>query len=250
MNLNFDYYTFMGLREDVFQPLIKKRFRELAKIHHPDKGGDGVTFSKVKEGYDILGDPKKRLRYDDLRGNYTLQTHLPVEIFIKPEQILTISPVDVEYRRKIECDCGIVPDCEHCWGSGIKEEAIEMTFRETNLYPDGLTFTVADAGSVDKYGRQQDAIVKMIYRVGGPWEYNKNTHKFTYTVTYNLEQIETQFKDKGYLEVYINEVGTYRLTEDSFLEGSNIAETTHPRLRIRISILLTDIKSLLEKLKA
>ncbi len=43
-----------------------------------------------------------------------------------------------------------------------------MTFRETNLYPDGLTFTVADAGSVDKYGRQQDAIVKMIYRVGGP----------------------------------------------------------------------------------
>lgn len=43
-----------------------------------------------------------------------------------------------------------------------------MTFRETNLYPNGLTFTVDNAGSIDKYGRQQDALVKMTYKVGGP----------------------------------------------------------------------------------
>lgn len=31
---------------------LKKEYRRLAKIHHPDKGGDSVLFRKLKEEYD------------------------------------------------------------------------------------------------------------------------------------------------------------------------------------------------------
>ncbi len=34
--------------------VVKKQFLKLSKIHHPDKGGDGLTFSKIKNAYNEL----------------------------------------------------------------------------------------------------------------------------------------------------------------------------------------------------
>jgi len=33
---------------------IKIRFRELAKKHHPDRGGDAHEFNRIREAYDVL----------------------------------------------------------------------------------------------------------------------------------------------------------------------------------------------------
>jgi curved DNA-binding protein CbpA len=48
---------------------IKQKFRTLAQIHHPDKGGDEEKFKRIKTAYEILSDPKKRAQYDST-GEY------------------------------------------------------------------------------------------------------------------------------------------------------------------------------------
>ena len=43
---------------------IKQRYRTLAQMHHPDKGGDEETFKRIKLAYEILSDPVRRKQYD------------------------------------------------------------------------------------------------------------------------------------------------------------------------------------------
>jgi DnaJ family protein A protein 2 len=44
---------------------IKKAYFKLAKIHHPDKGGNPEMFKEISSAYEILSDDKKRKRYDN-----------------------------------------------------------------------------------------------------------------------------------------------------------------------------------------
>ena len=39
-------------------------FRRLAKVHHPDKGGDAVIFGRIQRAFQTLSDPQKRAVYD------------------------------------------------------------------------------------------------------------------------------------------------------------------------------------------
>lgn len=43
---------------------IKQRYRTLAQMHHPDKGGDEELFKRIKLAYEILSDPVRRKQYD------------------------------------------------------------------------------------------------------------------------------------------------------------------------------------------
>ena len=43
---------------------IKQRYRTLAQMHHPDKGGDEELFKCIKLAYEILSDPIRRKQYD------------------------------------------------------------------------------------------------------------------------------------------------------------------------------------------
>ena len=43
---------------------IKRQYRHLVKIHHPDRGGDEELFLKINEAYKILNDPEKRREYN------------------------------------------------------------------------------------------------------------------------------------------------------------------------------------------
>jgi hypothetical protein len=50
--------------ENASEEQIKKRFRELAKIYHPDRGGDPEKFKQILKAYQILSDKKLRSEYD------------------------------------------------------------------------------------------------------------------------------------------------------------------------------------------
>jgi molecular chaperone DnaJ len=59
-----DYYEVLGLKKGASDKEIKKAFRNLAKEHHPDKGGDDSAFKELNEAYEVLKDPDKKAKYD------------------------------------------------------------------------------------------------------------------------------------------------------------------------------------------
>jgi DnaJ family protein C protein 7 len=63
-----DYYKVLGIEKDSTEQQIKKAYRKLAIVHHPDKNpGDPEAehkFKEIQEAHETLIDPQKRERYD------------------------------------------------------------------------------------------------------------------------------------------------------------------------------------------
>ena len=57
-------YTELDVSVDASLEEIKQRFRTLAHMHHPDKGGNEEVFKSIKLAYEILIDPIRRKQYD------------------------------------------------------------------------------------------------------------------------------------------------------------------------------------------
>jgi len=62
-----DLYEILGVNKNSSESDIKKAYRQLAKIKHPDKGGDAEEFKQINTAYSILSNPDKRKIYD-VRG--------------------------------------------------------------------------------------------------------------------------------------------------------------------------------------
>ncbi|MBN2554916.1 MAG: J domain-containing protein [Anaerolineales bacterium] len=69
-----DYYRVLGVERSASDDEIKKAYRKLAVKHHPDKNpGDNKAeelFKEINEAYEVLGDPAKRAKYDQLGSSY------------------------------------------------------------------------------------------------------------------------------------------------------------------------------------
>jgi curved DNA-binding protein len=69
-----DYYETLGVDKAATPDDIKQAFRKLARIHHPDVAKNKVAgeakFKEINEAYEVLGDPEKRRRYDELGANW------------------------------------------------------------------------------------------------------------------------------------------------------------------------------------
>src|SRR4029079_10602683 len=69
-----DYYSSLGVAKTASQKEIKAAYRKLARKHHPDvnqgdKSSEG-RFKEINEAYEVLGDPDKRKKYDELGANW------------------------------------------------------------------------------------------------------------------------------------------------------------------------------------
>lgn len=59
-----DYYQVLGVDRDASDSEIKKAYRKLVMVHHPDKGGDAEKFKEIGHAYEVLTDPQRRANYD------------------------------------------------------------------------------------------------------------------------------------------------------------------------------------------
>lgn len=69
-----DYYETLGVPRTAPAEDIKQAFRKLARLYHPDVAKNKATgeekFKEINEAYEVLGDPDKRRRYDEMGPNW------------------------------------------------------------------------------------------------------------------------------------------------------------------------------------
>ena len=71
-----DYYATLGVNKSSSEKEIKQAYRKQARKHHPDvnpgdKNAEG-RFKEINEAYEVLGDPEKRKKYDELGSNWKM----------------------------------------------------------------------------------------------------------------------------------------------------------------------------------
>src|SRR6266566_1822967 len=71
-----DYYSTLGVAKTATEKEIKQAYRKLARKHHPDVNPGEKSaeskFKEINEAYEVLGDPPKRRKYDELGANWRM----------------------------------------------------------------------------------------------------------------------------------------------------------------------------------
>ena len=90
-------YDVLGISKDATPEFIRQKYKELAQIHHPDKGGDQNKFTEIKAAYELLIDPIRRKDYDTT-GNTGIKFDIRTEVL---EQ-LAMYVIDALYNMNPE----------------------------------------------------------------------------------------------------------------------------------------------------
>jgi DnaJ-class molecular chaperone len=133
-----DYYEVLGLNNQATDDDIKKAYKRLAMLNHPDKGGDTTQFQRVQEAYETLGDKHKKAQYDnrnnqpDFFQSFFHQNHRKQK---RADHYFTcnISLKDVYFgvtkkfkvtRTRMCTQC--TTSCHTCNGSGVMMHQLQM----------------------------------------------------------------------------------------------------------------------------
>jgi curved DNA-binding protein len=68
-----DYYQTLGVDKSASQAEVQRAYRKLARKFHPDINTSGDAeekFKQINEAYEVLGDPDKRKKYDQVGSSW------------------------------------------------------------------------------------------------------------------------------------------------------------------------------------
>ena len=81
MSLERDHYATLGAGRGEARAEIERRYKRLARLHHPDRGGNEEEMKAVNEAWRVLGDADARREYDARCPQYESTpyvTHRPI----------------------------------------------------------------------------------------------------------------------------------------------------------------------------
>lgn len=131
-NLEKDLYGALGLPDDADDAEIKKVYRKLSIKYHPDKNPDEASrlkFAEVRDAYEILSDPDKRILYDTggmeavkkgEKGDVQKTDDVHSELEVNLVDLYTgNSEYKASLQRRVVCrGCRIRPNDPKCRGCG------------------------------------------------------------------------------------------------------------------------------------
>jgi curved DNA-binding protein len=135
-----DYYDILGVPRTATADEIKKAFRKLARIHHPDVAKDKakgeIKFKELNEAYEVLGDAEKRGKYDQLGANWDKgpQYQAPPEGYQQRRGNFQEGPSPFEFSGT-----GF-SDFFEAFFAGTRDQS--GSFRRTSPHADGATMAV------------------------------------------------------------------------------------------------------------
>ena len=99
---------------------IRAAYRRLARVHHPDKGGDPVRFNAIKKAFDVLSDDESRRTYDRMAGQLKYKYIPGVTQRVDGGEDLLLDEFE---QLGMHCDPTkqLVVLCEVCGRPGTKE---------------------------------------------------------------------------------------------------------------------------------
>lgn len=126
-------YELLGVNEDATQDEIRAAYRSMAQRHHPDKGGDRTTFQSIQRAYDVLSDPARRKRYDELGLSGPMpdlreQSLLTIAEFLMG--VIDSADVDVDTTNILEYVAHKIANTKDNVESNIREERRKLNKRE------------------------------------------------------------------------------------------------------------------------
>ena len=154
-----DYYEVLGITRDASDDDIKKAFRKLVKIHHPDKDNSSGASQKIKEiyeAYSVLKNKREEYnkRFETESENVKKGPDLTVVINAKAVELVKCVSKHIIIKRQGLCsDCGgtgalsrRVKKCIYCGGTGYQGLSVILRQKKKCLFCSGNT--VAPDGPV------------------------------------------------------------------------------------------------------
>lgn len=133
---NTKLYETLEISRDADPKEIKKAYKRLSRVHHPDRGGDAEKFKEINEANEILSDPAKRKIYDKcglegvsendagLFNNKRYRTpgprkgpNIDYPLRVKLEDLYNGKTRKLAINRKVII--GETQKCDRCNGSGV-----------------------------------------------------------------------------------------------------------------------------------
>ncbi|WP_434734481.1 J domain-containing protein (plasmid) [Rhizobium sp. YTUHZ044] len=89
-----DPYDILGVERDADGAKLKAAYRRLAKVAHPDSGGDTEAFDNLQKAYALLLDPVRRKVYDDTGYDVEFADAAELQALVMIEKLVTDAVLD------------------------------------------------------------------------------------------------------------------------------------------------------------
>ncbi|KAI5475844.1 hypothetical protein MNV49_000808 [Pseudohyphozyma bogoriensis] len=131
---------------------IKKAYRRLALLHHPDKQSSSSTpstpekFQQIQSAYEVLSDASKRKSYDQPSK---------VDLYVSLEEAFEGCEKKLEIKR--ERKCATCKGCKKCKGTKVVTEKKRLVIPITKGTRTGTVITLEGEG--DEHVRKLEALL-------------------------------------------------------------------------------------------